>query len=241
MMNHLALRIILFGLLVGSLFREPRRIVEDFFAYAYSTTFEHNLHAVEPFRLYRSKEMSSVDLTRTIHELGIKTVIDLRLGGDDDREGEPQTVHGAGAKYVHVPFRGSRTDQRESIKLLKEAYAQAEEPILVHCSSGTHRTGVASAIWLMSKGFSVERALDQLSVRFGYLAVERHFKAIVEGKPLFGELIKMYYRAYKAGGCSFDSWLAAGEGSDPSQWKCPPPQSVTAKFAPPLPSAGTVR
>ena len=47
---------------------------------------------------------------------------------------------------------------------------ECAKPILIHCQWGANRTGEAAAIWKIYKqGESKEKALDQLSIKYGHI------------------------------------------------------------------------
>lgn len=167
-------------------------------SYLANTIFANNLHEVAPQKFYRSAEMSRAELQATIKQRGIKTVIDLRLDEDaPDSTGlsEADAASAVGAGYIHLPFSSSRADQLEQILKLLTAYDTSPLPILVHCSSGTHRSGVAAALWLMEKeARSYDEAMLQLTPRYGFFRFERDMKSFFQGAPTL-DMIFARYRA----------------------------------------------
>jgi uncharacterized protein (TIGR01244 family) len=178
-----------------------------FTSYAANAIFRYNFHSVTPGRFYRSAQMPRDALAETIREHGIRTVIDLRLNEDaPDESGttEAETARRAGAVYRHVPFSSSRVNQRASLLALLAAYRETPSPILVHCSSGTHRAGVASAIWLIEQaGWPPERAAEQLSMKYGFFQPERDLKAFLQGRPTLDRVIHEYARPGGTIDCPF--------------------------------------
>jgi uncharacterized protein (TIGR01244 family) len=172
-----------------------------FTSFAANFIFAHNLHSVVPGRFYRSAQMSREALEKTIRTYGIKTVIDLRLDQDEpDAAGqtEAQAAESAGAEYRHVPLSSSRADQKGKLLQLLDIYRDAPQPMLVHCSSGTHRSGIASALWLLDReGEDYEQAAEQFSARYGFFTIERKFKAFVQGKPTLDAVLRQYQEAQK--------------------------------------------
>ena len=114
--------------------------------------FRDNFHEVSAGRLYRSAEMSSERIDEVVEQYEIKTVLDLRLNPLDENGAnlEREAVESHGVAYYSLPLRGTRVPQPEQLREMLELYRFSEEPILVHCTSGTHRSGVASAIWLIA-------------------------------------------------------------------------------------------
>lgn len=174
--------------------------------------FHNNFHEVVPGKFYRSAEMDSVELKEVLEKYRIKTVIDLRLGMKKSGEEERELVNLEGAKFFHVAMQGSRIPPISKIEELLKVYDNAETPILVHCSSGTHRSGVASSIWLLDKeNSSAEEAMKQLSSKYGFFRWERDLKSFWQGQLTIDNLIWQYAKARKARKISFREWLASAE------------------------------
>ncbi|MFN8389013.1 MAG: tyrosine-protein phosphatase [Bdellovibrionota bacterium] len=181
-------------------------------SFAANFLFRNNLHEVVPSKLYRSAEMSREDLKDTISKYGIKTVVDLRLNADDaDSTGttEEQATAASGAKYVHIPLSSARADQGDKLLKLLDTFKSAETPVLVHCTSGTHRSGIASALWLLEQEHKpYDVAAEQFSARYGFFEVERKMKALMQGKPTLDILLRQFH-ADEVDGKATDirSWL----------------------------------
>lgn len=186
-------------------------------SYIANTIFSSNLHEVVPARFFRSAEMSRAELQKTIQQRGIKTVIDLRLDQDaPDSTGlsESAAAAAAGASYLHLPFSSARADQLDQIAKLLAAYDTAALPILVHCSSGTHRSGVAAALWLMTKeDRSYDEAMSQLTPKYGFFRFERDLKSFFQGAPTLDMIFSQYRDAAskvsEGAPLSLKSWVAA--------------------------------
>jgi len=175
--------------------------------------FKNNFHEVVPGRLYRSAEMSRADLDQIIKEHGIKSVIDLRLKKDQkdhSGESEQEVVENNGGRYFHVPLKSDRAAQQQGLEALLRAYDQAELPILVHCSSGTHRSGVASAIWMLDKEHAtLKEAQQQLTAKYGFFKFERALKSLYTGQPTLDTIFGLYQSETEGSNESFRDWLAA--------------------------------
>ncbi len=165
-------------------------------SYLANTLFSNNLHEVVPHKFYRSAEMSRDELQQTVKRYGIKTVLDMRLDKDaPDSTGmtEAEAAKLAGSSYLHLPFSSARADQLPQLAKLLETYDAAALPILVHCSSGTHRSGVASALWLLEKeGKSLDDAMQQLTPRYGFFKFERDLKSYFQGAPTLDHIFAQY-------------------------------------------------
>ena len=171
----------------------------------------NNFHEVVPGKLYRSAALDKEDLEKSITQYGIKTVIDLRKGGDEEEEqgfSERKVTQSLGADYEWIPLIGSNTKQKESITKLVDLSTKVGGPVLIHCSSGTHRSGVAAAIWLMLTNLeSPEQAANQLSTEYGYFHWERKLKSFFMGHDTIDNVIWHYLNQYKKTGVSFKDWV----------------------------------
>lgn len=210
------------GAIILFLVEVPQLLTETTAVTSFITrlVFHNNFYVVSAGKFYRSAEMSKEELTKTIGEYGLRTVIDLRKSDYRDlgRNGlqERQVVENAGARYVHLPMVGSREPSPQVLQELLDVYDRNPEPILVHCSSGTHRSGVASAIWLLAKeNASFKIAQEQLSPRFGFFRFERDLKSFIQGHPTIDKLLWRYKEASENGKISFRDWVAVkGKGEE---------------------------
>lgn len=188
------------------------RLSKDLALYVSSATLDNNLHEVRAGRLYRSAELDLDDLEKTLERYKIRTVIDLRRGQTNvpgERILEKHIVKRHGAEYFRVPLNSGRLPSNKRIGPLVELYDKVEEPILLHCTSGTHRSGVASAIWLMLKdNQEFDSAREQLSLRYGYFAPERAWYSWRKGFPTIDQLIWNYGEHLDKQTITFRKWLA---------------------------------
>ena len=184
-----------------------------FTSYAANALFRNNFHEVVPGKFYRSAQMFRDDLTQTVREHGIKSVIDLRLmddAADETGTTEAEAASRGGAVYRHIPFSSARVDQRESLLDLLAAFDTLPRPVLVHCSSGTHRAGVASAIWLLDQeGRSPAEAAGQLTMKYGFFQPERDLKAYLQGRPTLDRAIREFAVVSGRKPIAFQDWVAS--------------------------------
>ena len=178
---------------------------------------QHNFHVVQEGELYRSGQLSEEELKEVIKKYNIKSIVDLRSGGDEPDENgfsEKAVSTDLGAKYNWVPMVGSNTKQKESLTKLIDISSKSEGPTLIHCTSGTHRSGLASAVWLISKdGMDPEVAATQLSQEYGYFKWERDLKSLFLGHETADYVLWHYIADHKKSGISFSDWLK--QKSDP--------------------------
>ncbi len=185
-------------------------------AFSYVTT-PFNLHPVIEGRVYRSSEMPEDALREKIQTLKIKTVIDLRVGGENPRKkgySEKTLVKEMGATYLWIPMVGTHTRQKKSIERVIELSNKVEEPVLIHCDSGSHRSGVVSAIWLMNTlDTPPSEAAKQLHPSFGFYYWERKFKSIFLGTQTIDHIIWNFLTTHEKNGVDFNTWVS--ENSNP--------------------------
>ena len=125
-----------------------------------------NLHKVSG-SLYRGAQPDE-DGMRGLERLGIKTVVNLRLGHSDRDE-----LAGTSLAYEHIAAEPWDMDDDEVVRFLKIATDPARAPVFVHCAHGADRTGAMVAIYrIVVQGWSKEDAIDEMTHGgFGYHAV----------------------------------------------------------------------
>ena len=113
-----------------------------------------NLHQVSP-TLYRSAQPLA-DCAEAINELGIKTIVCLRLSKTDTMMPKGVKVH-----YVRLtPLTVSTKDIIRALSILTEP---ENAPCLVHCQHGADRTGVVCAAYRVCvQGWTKEAAVDEM-------------------------------------------------------------------------------
>ena len=173
--------------------------------------FSNNLHEVRANELYRSGEIVPGELAKIVKEKGIKTVLDVRADPKNlsrKYTGEEQAVTEVGATYLSFPMLGSKEMSKESILELLDLVQKIEPPLLVHCTSGTHRSGVVAVIWLMQRdGVSFDEAMKQLSAKYGYFYFERKLKSVIQGHPTIDNVLWRYGEALKKEKIPFKEWV----------------------------------
>ena len=98
-------------------------------------------------RLYRGAQ-PDLEGFKYLRDLGIGTIINLRMPKDAEKLKEREMVESLGMKYVHIPiedgnfFTRSRTVPDEAIlTFFKTIDAAAPGKVFVHCHRGADRTG----------------------------------------------------------------------------------------------------
>lgn len=155
------------------------------FAYArISKANHHNLRVVTEGKLYRSGQLSLHGLRWALHDHCIRTVITLRAARDAD-EGHPDAAEQEyceknDIRYFRLPAKAwtaanGKAPAEENVKRFLEIVRDPKnQPVLVHCYAGKHRTGAFCAIYRMEiDGWSNERAIQEMEAN-GYDQIEEH-------------------------------------------------------------------
>ena len=149
-----------------------------------------NFQTVETGRLYRSGQLSPEGLERQLEKHSIRTVVSLRASEPKAKwyRAESELCDAEDVLRIDIPWSMKKLPTPESLLKLLDVYDAASDPVLVHCQGGTHRAGVASAVYLLHRG----RSPDEARMQFG-----RFF----DDAPI-GELIDLYDGSPK----SFRRW-----------------------------------
>lgn len=206
---HFLKLVLILGLSVTAFY--TARPAAEFSSYLVRRIFNNNFYEVIPGRYYRSAQMPYSDLTTAMNKYQIKTVIDLRKGWDDSRDGvtEETVVVENGGKYVRLRLGSRNIPTKDRLRRLISLLKDSPTPILVHCSDGTHRTGFVSFLWMLEvEHSSVEEAMQQLSPKFGYLELEQELISLWrDNKPLLGSVVWDYSRDNSKTGIGFEDWV----------------------------------
>ncbi len=99
-------------------------------------------------RFYRGAQPKKEDY-KSLSELGINTVIDLR---DEPKDYEKAMVEASGMKYINIQMSDVDYPKEEQIEtFLKLVNDPSTGVFYVHCAGGRHRTGVAGAVYHFTK------------------------------------------------------------------------------------------
>ena len=152
----------------------------------------HNLRAVEPGAFYRSGQMPAGTLARTLRRHGIRTVISLRgaAPGEDWFRDEQAACAAQGVAHHSLGWSKNALPDPESLHVFMDLCRESEAPVLVHCQGGVHRSGVASAIFVLLHDGSISDAREELGLFFG-------------GAPI-GRLLDLY----EGSGLTFADWAS---------------------------------
>lgn len=102
---------------------------------------------------------------------GGRTVISFRNGRNfGSLPLEIEACHRLGLAFHVVPLRARRLPAGEVLLEFAALAGRVETPVLLHCKSGSDRTGFAAVLWLMlAEGRPLEQARRQLSLGHGHM------------------------------------------------------------------------
>ena len=129
-----------------------------------------------PAASYRSAQLSPIQLEQIIHQLGIRTVVNLRgcCGPNDWYLQECRATHRAEVSQEDVSFSAGRLPPVEEVRYLLRVLDRSEYPVLFHCRQGADRTGLAAVIYLLLyTDTPLAKARRQLGLRYGHVALGR--------------------------------------------------------------------
>lgn len=108
------------------------------------------LGEVTPGKVYRSGELTPAALAKIVREKGIRTEVDLGTFRDDPA-GEARMAKAATAlgvtRYSFHLYGDGTGDPNEYLQALRLINDPSNQPVLVHCGAGTHRTGCAVVLY----------------------------------------------------------------------------------------------
>ncbi len=127
---------------------------------------------------YRGAQPQGQDYT-DLAALGIRTVINLT---SDDAESNEQTmVEKVGMKYYQIPMNTHVSPTIAQLgEFLRIVNDPASQPVYVHCVGGRHRTGVMTAVYRMTQGWTADQAYKEMKqYDFGPGFLHPEFKSFV--------------------------------------------------------------
>jgi protein tyrosine phosphatase (PTP) superfamily phosphohydrolase (DUF442 family) len=134
------------------------------------TAFGSNFHTVVAGRCYRCAQPSADDLETLVKSLGIRSIVNLR--GYDDRPwygAERAAAQRLGVVFADAGIWANSPPTEEEFLNVVRAIDDSPEPILIHCQSGSDRSSMASAVYLLLRtDATLEEAWGQFSPRFGH-------------------------------------------------------------------------
>lgn len=130
-----------------------------------------NIHELEGGEVIRTAQLSADDLASLVAGHQVRTVINLRGDnpGTEWYDKESRILSKENVKYISIALSASHEPDDTKLNKLIDALQNAQKPILIHCMSGSDRTGLASALYeFLVKHRSAEESGKQLSFWFGH-------------------------------------------------------------------------
>jgi protein tyrosine/serine phosphatase len=132
-----------------------------------------NLHQVTG-GIWRSAQPAPRHL-RAAARRGVRRIINLR--GEEAHGGywlEEETCARLGLELVKLRLRSRAAPSHNDIAAMRAVIAAIDGPTLIHCKSGSDRTGLFCALYLIFReGIPVVDARRQLSLRYGHVRVTK--------------------------------------------------------------------
>ncbi|MFJ1292631.1 dual specificity protein phosphatase family protein [Paracoccus yeei] len=132
-----------------------------------------NFHPIVEGEAYRSAQPDAENLRTWVNEKGIRSVINLRgtHHGTPWYDAEIAASDTLGLTHYYFGMSASKGLDRAKAAQLIALLRAAPKPVLIHCKSGSDRTGLASALYLADRGRGEELAEDQISIRYGHVSL----------------------------------------------------------------------
>ena len=139
--------------------------------YALNPSSGENFGVVAPGRVFRSSQPES-NLRRLVATNRVASILNLRGGSRSDRfyVDEVRLARASGIDFYDFPMSASRRPTRRELLVLLDLFARCRYPLLIHCKSGSDRTGLACGLYLMAcDGEPPDRARKALSMAYGHV------------------------------------------------------------------------
>jgi len=131
---------------------------------------KENFFEVIPGELYRSSQLPPYKLEQLIKRYNIKTIVNL--SGDEPHywisQQEKQLADNYGVVLFNTKTHALVVTPLEKVRTLIAISLSAPLPILFHCFAGSDRTGESCALHMLATNRGVQRAISQLSPKFGH-------------------------------------------------------------------------
>lgn len=134
--------------------------------------FEGNFGVVWADSVYRSAQPGR-ELADLIDRHRLATVLDLRGGSPTDPfyDNEVRVTGARGVDFYDLPMSAVRRPTRRELLLLIDLFGRCRYPLLIHCKQGADRTGLATAVYLLSvRGVDPAEARRAFSLDYGHVA-----------------------------------------------------------------------
>lgn len=137
--------------------------------------FRGNEGVVAEGKVYRSAQPTH-DWESIIARRGLRSVVNLRGGSSKDPwyELEVEKTREGGVDFYDLPMSATERPTREQLLQLIDLLGRCRYPLLIHCKSGSDRTGLVSGLYrLTQEGQPPDVAGREFSVYYGHVPLLR--------------------------------------------------------------------
>ena len=110
---------------------------------------------------------------------GVTTVVNLRTPSEMKGRDEAAEVRAAGMRYIEIPVAGAEGITDANARLLRDALAAADGPVLVHCVSANRAGGLLALAEARHGGTPPEYAIA-FGRKAGMASTEARVRALLE-------------------------------------------------------------
>ena len=147
-------------------------------ATGFSATFHRflflgNVGVVVEGKVYRSAQPRH-NVGALVNDYKLGSILNLRGGSEknDWYVAEVADSRSLGVELYDFPMSAVRRPRRRDLLTILDVLDRCRYPLLIHCKSGSDRTGLAVGLYLMAKqGEPPERAEQAFSLSFGHVAI----------------------------------------------------------------------
>ncbi|MBP9721906.1 MAG: tyrosine-protein phosphatase [Gammaproteobacteria bacterium] len=144
-----------------------------FLNFIYKIYYLNNFNIVIPNKIYRSAQPTLENLQDWQKSYHIKTILNLRSDKpllnttQLNQENKFALISGITQKFIKLTA-SSLPTPKDIIKII-DILQHSPNPILIHCKHGVDRTSIMSAIAVLLDNQSVDQALKQFAISYGFL------------------------------------------------------------------------
>lgn len=133
--------------------------------------YQGNFHTVAAGVLYRSAQPSEGELGAAARQRGIRSVLNLRGAhiGEAWYDNEMAATGALGLTHYDYGLSAKRFVTPQQIADILQIVRDAPKPLLIHCKSGSDRTGLVAALYRYAEaGATADDADGELSLVYGH-------------------------------------------------------------------------
>jgi protein tyrosine/serine phosphatase len=170
-------------------------VINSYSIYCVALVWNGNFHVVEKGQIYRSAQLSGVELAREIDTYQIRSVLNLRgLSEQPWYKDELAVSREHGVVHYDVMMSARKPVPPEKIAAILVILRNAPKPILVHCEAGADRTGFVAALYRYAiRGQHAPEAEQELSLLYG------HFPYLMSESGAMDDSARAYFLSHPAG------------------------------------------